>query len=85
VFQDIPGAAYITKREVRNYDTRTPETISGTVPVLAEFEETLQEDTASANVADTSQETWEYHVLYSAAYSVPVLYFNAWKRGTKTM
>lgn len=38
-----------------------------------------EDDLATYHVPDdNSSLTWEYHVVYSASYCVPVLYFNVW-------
>lgn len=53
---------------------------------LAEFEEAaLDEDPSAAQVDTVSTDLYrfEYHVVYSISYQVPVLYFNVFKSGKR--
>uniref|UniRef100_A0A8D8ZBX6 Ubiquitin-like-conjugating enzyme ATG10 n=1 Tax=Cacopsylla melanoneura TaxID=428564 RepID=A0A8D8ZBX6_9HEMI len=50
-------------------------------PGLMDVEIDLEDDLASYDPRHGDQSspyTWEYHILYSASYGVPVLYFNVW-------
>lgn len=69
-----PENCYLIKRVVESCTVRCSEEDG---PLL--FEENMEPDLSS--VQDSSTQTlntfvWEYHILYSPSYSVPVLYFN---------
>lgn len=78
--RDKPGLVPVEAVEHYNkygnelYPNPTSETFCNEVEI------DLEDDLASYVPDDlnTSSFTWEYHILYSSSYGVPVLYFNAW-------
>jgi ubiquitin-like-conjugating enzyme ATG10 len=74
---DAPEATYLVKKIfIPNTDKK-----SDVSPELLPLEEPVDEVLEDVNVITESgggMLTWEYHVLYSHSYSVPVLYFNSW-------
>ncbi|KAK7862964.1 hypothetical protein R5R35_004915 [Gryllus longicercus] len=52
----------------------------GMEPCLLYCDSFIREDPAALNVPETEEKTmfWEFHVLYSVSYCVPVLFFQVW-------
>jgi ubiquitin-like-conjugating enzyme ATG10 len=69
-----PENFYIIKKEIKKITSnhQSPEHFG------IEFEESLDPDLSSVeyNSDKTTTVVWEYHILYSPSYGVPVLYFN---------
>lgn len=65
-----PENCYLVKKEIK----KIPSVLSQQCP--DDFEENLDQDPLSAECSKTENLVWEYHILYSPSYSVPVLYFN---------
>lgn len=75
--KDAPEETYLVKKIIVP-DTDTKSDVS---PLVLSLEEPLDHVLEDVNVITGSgggMLTWEYHVLYSHSYSVPILYFNAW-------
>lgn len=75
--KDAPKETYLVKKVIIP-DTENKSDLS---PFAVSLEEPLDDVLEDANVirgAGGRILTWEYHVLYSRSYLVPVLYFNAW-------
>ncbi|XP_067009438.1 ubiquitin-like-conjugating enzyme ATG10 [Anabrus simplex] len=68
---DIPGSTYLVKKLVKPS--------SESIPFLKDTDGEFVEDHDFQINSASSTCSWEYHVLYCPSYSVPVLYFNAWK------
>lgn len=71
---------YLKKRisrilNVETSNSNPEECEPGNEPEITDFEDPSSEDTS--NFPETV--TWEYHVIFSESYGVPVLYFNCWK------
>lgn len=72
--EKLPENCYLMKKVVESCATSYSEKDE---PLS--FEENIEQDTSSLQGSSKQGfETlvWEYHILYSASYSVPVLYFN---------
>lgn len=70
----LPENCYLIKKVVESYATSFSEKDE---PLL--FEENIERDTSTLpGSSKQGFETlvWEYHILYSTSYSVPLLYFN---------
>ncbi|KAF4532909.1 hypothetical protein B566_EDAN001513 [Ephemera danica] len=74
---DIPGDAYLVKRE-RRLDGAPSCAVAELEDEQLELVHREEDDTASS-VNPEAELIAEYHVLYSLSYSVPVLYFNVWR------
>lgn len=75
--KDVPDETYLVKKIIiSNTDNK-----SDVSPLVLPLEEPLDDVLEDRNVITGpggDMLTWEYHVLYSHSYSVPILYFNAW-------
>jgi ubiquitin-like-conjugating enzyme ATG10 len=77
--KDAPEGAYLAKRifvsDTDHKSAERPEVLAWEEP---EPVGDILEDVNAISGSGGGMLTWEYHVLYSHSYSVPVLYFNAW-------
>ncbi|KAG8224685.1 hypothetical protein J437_LFUL003800 [Ladona fulva] len=78
--KNVFGGAYAVKREERSGKSVENSNLN------SDLEETNLEKILEDNsVVETEKnenkgrQFWEYHIVYSVSYSVPVLYFNAWR------
>lgn len=74
---EAPEGAYLVKKitvsetdDKRHVDTRV-------LPLEEPLDDVLEDENVIARPTARPL-TWEYHVLYSHSYCVPMLYFNAW-------
>jgi ubiquitin-like-conjugating enzyme ATG10 len=75
--KDAPEATYLVKKIfVPNTDKKSD--VSQSLLLLEEPVDDVLEDVNVITESGSGMITWEYHVLYSHSYSVPILYFNAW-------
>lgn len=81
------GRRYAKKTEVFISSTENKEsTMNDDVLRNAEIKEEKEEDAAAFQVEGNSEVlTYEYHIVYSPSYGVPVLYFNAHTQGGKLL
>ena len=68
---------------INQHSSSTPTTEEPSSSIGSDSEEEdlvslAEEDPSSLPILSASLLTFEYHVIYSPAYQVPVLYFNAW-------
>jgi ubiquitin-like-conjugating enzyme ATG10 len=75
--KDAPEKTYLVKKVIIS-DTENKSDISALVLPLEEPLDDVLEDVSGSRGPGGGMLTWEYHVLYSHSYSVPILYFNAW-------
>jgi ubiquitin-like-conjugating enzyme ATG10 len=75
--KDAPEETYLVKKIIVP-DTENKSDVSPLVLPLEEPLDDLLEDVTGITGPGCGMLTWEYHVLYSHSYSVPILYFNAW-------
>lgn len=87
-YEEIPGGLYVTKKVV------TTGCVTGDKDVfnsrISGVDEMTMEDDEDSDFKDSyscvkvqNMLTWEYHIMYSISYGVPVLYFNIWDSGGK--
>lgn len=74
MIKEEDGYAYLVKT-VRKMEKMTEETSN-----CEEIQETFSSNEEKINII-----TYEYHIVYSLSYSVPVLYFTAWKQDGSTL
>ncbi|XP_065922330.1 ubiquitin-like-conjugating enzyme ATG10 isoform X2 [Magallana gigas] len=83
------GRRFAKKTEVFILSTENKEsTMNDDVIRNTELMEEQEEDAAAFQVrgnSDVEVVTYEYHILYSPSYGVPVLYFNAHTQGGKLL
>ncbi|XP_069669134.1 ubiquitin-like-conjugating enzyme ATG10 [Periplaneta americana] len=76
--KEVPEASYLMKRIVLPDFEDKSDTSAALLPLEEPLDKALEDDNAIA-APQSRVLTWEYHVLYSASYAVPTLYFNVWK------
>ncbi|XP_013773776.1 ubiquitin-like-conjugating enzyme ATG10 isoform X1 [Limulus polyphemus] len=73
VLKDEPQHTFLAKRVIKMIE-QTP------AHATTNIHEGSQEENVLASDASNRLVTFEYHVIYSISYSVPVLYFTAWRQ-----
>ncbi|XP_065352771.1 ubiquitin-like-conjugating enzyme ATG10 [Cloeon dipterum] len=71
------GLAYLSKSLVNNVPVSS---LPGCLELEeSDLEECMLDPSTKINPSLQERVTFEYHILYSLSYAVPILYFNAWR------
>ncbi|GET50453.1 ubiquitin-like-conjugating enzyme ATG10 isoform X1 [Rhizophagus irregularis DAOM 181602=DAOM 197198] len=84
--EKLKGFGYLSRRLIiqKLKNDSINENITDIITDDEQFEQVEEEieDPSTLNITDTAAEyfTVDYHIIYSASYKVPVLYFNAYRK-----
>lgn len=82
-YEDIPGGLYVTKKVITSNTVSSDNSRKTCVDEMTVDGDDVDFKDSYSFAKVENVLTWEYHIVYSISYAVPVLYFSVWNSGGK--